>query len=202
MPTPPDLRDLSEAAPVLDSEVVFRGRVWDVRRDTVDLPTGPVIRDYVEHPGAVAVVALNADGQVLVIRQYRHPVGMHEWELPAGLLDVAGEPPVRCAARELVEEADLSADTWHHLLTYRSSPGGMNEVLHLFLARDLREVPVEERHTRTDEEAGMPTRWVGLDELCAAALDGSVGNAALIIGALATRAARESAYAGLTPAIP
>jgi ADP-ribose pyrophosphatase len=173
-----------------------------VRRDRVTLPTGEVVRDYVEHPGAVAIVALDDRERVFVLQQYRHPIGTHEWELPAGLLDVPGEPPVRCAQRELHEEADLVAGRWHHLLSYHSSPGGITEVLHLFLARDLSPVPEDERHVRTDEEAGMPTRWVPLSDLRAAVLAGEVGNAALIIGTLVTDEARRHGFADLEPAGP
>lgn len=195
-PTEEPLSDLHDPAPVLTSEVAFRGRVWDVRRDEVALPSGPVIRDYVEHPGAVAVIALDAQERVVLIRQYRHPIGTHEWELPAGLLDVAGEPPVVCGQRELAEEVDLVAARWDHLLTYHSSPGGISEILHLYLARDLTPVPESQRHTRTDEEAGMPTRWVPLDELREAVLAGRVGNAALIIATLAVHDLREQGRAG------
>jgi 8-oxo-dGTP pyrophosphatase MutT (NUDIX family) len=136
-----DLSDLLERRPVLKSELVFEGMVWDVRRDTVDLgEAGQVRREYVDHPGAVSIVALrqvDGRGQVLLIQQYRHPVGAFEWELPAGLLDVAGEPPWLGAARELNEEADLTAGRWHVLIDYFGSPGGISEALRVFLARDL-----------------------------------------------------------------
>lgn len=184
--------DLEQRYPMSQSEVVFAGRVWDVRRDVVELPTGPVVRDYVEHPGAVGVLALDLQDRAIVIQQYRHPVGMLEWELPAGLLDVPGEDPVECARRELLEEVDLTAASWEHLLTYRSSPGGMNEVLHLYVARDLSEVAETERHVRTDEEAGMPSRWVPLPELREAVLTGRVGNAALMLAVLAYTASRDA----------
>ena len=108
-----DLADRLDRRPVLETALVYKGMVWDVWRDIIDLgEAGEVTREYVEHPGAVSIVALReVDGrdQVLLIRQYRHPVGSFEWELPAGLLDVAGEKPWLCAARELYEEADLSA---------------------------------------------------------------------------------------------
>ncbi len=198
MPEAP-LVDRREPAAVGASEVVFEGRVWDVRRDRVSLPTGDVVREYVVHPGAVAIVALDDGDRVFLIQQYRHPIGTYEWELPAGLLDVQGEPPVTCAQRELHEEADLVAGRWHHLLTYHSSPGGMNEVLHLFLARDLHPVPAAERHERTDEEAGMPTRWIPLSQLRDHVLAGAVGNAALIIGTLVTVAAHADGFARLGP---
>lgn len=179
------LADLVRRAPTLAEEVVFRGRIFDIRRDTVVLPSGPVERDYLTHPGACAVVAMDDQERILLIRQYRHPIGRHEWELPAGLLDVAGEDPLTCAQRELAEEVDLVAAHWQPLLRYYSSPGGTDEELHLFVATGLSPVPPEQRHVRTDEEAGMPRRWVPLDELRAAVLAGTVRNAALLIATLA-----------------
>src|SRR6476661_5277882 len=105
--------------PVVDSRLVFEGLIFDVRRDRVDLGDGGVVtRDLVTHPGAVAVLALRTVGgvdQAMLIRQYRHACGAHVWELPAGLLDVDGEPPWDAAARELAEEVDLIAKEWHVL---------------------------------------------------------------------------------------
>lgn len=199
MTGPEPLEDLVAPAEVRSRETVFRGRIWDVHRDVVALPTGDVVRDYVAHTGAVAVLALDAQDRVLVLRQYRHPIGMHEWELPAGLLDVEGEDPLECARRELWEEVDLVAEHWEHALTWHSSPGAMSEAIHLYVARGLSHAPEEERHARTDEEAGMPTRWVGADELREAALSGRIGNATLVIAALALddlRARRGAASTG------
>src|SRR5471030_214669 len=155
-----DLADRLDRRPVAHSEVVFGGLIWDVRRDAVDLgEAGEVRREYVDHPGAVSIVALRevvGRDQVLLIQQYRHPVGAFEWEPPAGLLDVAGEQPWVGAARELHEEADLSAGRWDVLVDYFSSPGGSSEALRVFLARDLADVPPDERFTRKGEEHGMP----------------------------------------------
>ena len=198
-----DLTDRLDRLPVLDTEVVFEGAVWDVRRDTVDLgDAGQVRREYVDHPGAFCIVALRESGgrdQVLLIQQYRHPVGAFEWELPAGLLDVAGEPPWVGAARELHEEADLAAGTWHVLIDYYGSPGGLSEALRVFLARDLTGVPRAERFTREGEEHGMPVCWVDLDEAHEAVLAGRVHNPGAVIGILTAHAARARDWAALRP---
>ncbi len=195
------LRDTLGRRPVRASEVAFSGRIWDVRRDVVDLgEAGEVTREYVEHPGAVAVVALDHADRVALIRQYRHPVGATEWELPAGLLDVDGEPPHEAAARELGEEADLVAARWDVLVDYFSSPGGMSEALRVYLARDLHEVPEADRHERTAEELGMPRRWVPLEDAVEAVLAGRLHNPTAGIGVLAALAARDRGWATLRPA--
>lgn len=175
--------------------------VWDVRRDTVDLgDAGEVTREYVEHPGAVAVLALReVDGrdQILLIQQYRHPVGALEWELPAGLLDVAGEPPWVGAARELHEEVDLLASRWDVLIDFFGSPGGNSEALRIFLARDLTDVHEDERFSREGEERGMPVGWVDLDEAHEAVLQGQLHNPGAVTGILTAHAARARDWATL-----
>jgi 8-oxo-dGDP phosphatase len=197
------LADLLERRPVLSSTVVFEGMIWDVRRDTVDLgAAGEVEREYVDHPGAVSIVALRqvaGRDQVLLIQQYRHPVGAFEWELPAGLLDVAGEQPWLGAARELGEEADLRAGRWHVLIDYYGSPGGISEALRIFLARDLVDVHHDERFIREGEENGMPVGWVDLDEAHEAVLAGQLHNPSAVIGILTTHAARARDWATLRP---
>ncbi|WP_410055483.1 NUDIX domain-containing protein [Phycicoccus sp. M110.8] len=195
------LADRFEGRPVVSTEVAMHGLVWDVVRDRVDLgEAGEVTREYVRHPGAVAVAALDEQGRICLIQQYRHPVRAFEWEIPAGLLDVDGEPPHRAAARELHEEADLTAGTWNVLADYVSSPGGLDEGLRIFLARDLAEVPHGERHDRDGEELGMPVRWVLLEEVRDAVLAGRVHNATLAIAALAALAARDLDWSTLRPA--
>jgi 8-oxo-dGTP pyrophosphatase MutT (NUDIX family) len=160
---------------------------------------GEVTREYVRHPGAVAVAALDEHGRLCLLQQYRHPVRTYEWEIPAGLLDVDGEPPHVGAARELHEEADLVAGTWHVLADYVSSPGGLDEALRIYLARDLTAVPTGERHDRHGEELGMPVRWVALEEARDAFLGGRLHNATLGIAVLAALAAREQDWATLRP---
>ena len=198
-----DLTDLLQRRPVLDTELIFEGKVWDVRRDTIDLgEAGTVRREYVEHPGAVSAVALRQvedRDQVLLIKQYRHPVGAFEWELPAGLLDVKGEPPWLGAARELNEEADLIAGRWHVLIDYFGSPGGISEALRVFLARDLTAVRHDERFTREGEEHSMPVCWVDLDEAHEAVLRGQLHNPSAVIGILTAHAARARDWVTLRP---
>lgn len=198
-----DLVDLLDRRPVLDTELVFEGVVWDVRRDVVDLgDAGEVSREYVDHPGAVGVVALReVEGrdQVLLIHQYRHPVGSFEWELPAGLLDVKGEEPWLGAARELHEEADLSAGRWDVLIDFYGSPGGLSEALRIFLARDLIDIHHLERFTREGEEHAMPVGWVDLDEAHEAVLRGQLHNPGAVIGILTAHAARARDWATLRP---
>ena len=198
-----DLTDRLERRPVLGTELVFKGMVWDVRRDTVDLgEAGEVRREYVDHPGAVAIVALRRAGdrdQVLLIQQYRHPVGAFEWELPAGLLDVAGEPPWTGAARELHEEADLMAGRWQVLIDFFGSPGGISEALRVFLARDLADVGHDARFTREGEERGIRVCWVDLDEAHEAVLRGQLHNPSAVIGILTAHAARARDWAMLRP---
>jgi 8-oxo-dGDP phosphatase len=195
------LADLDAPRPVLDRRDTHRGLVWDVVRDTVDLgQAGTVTREYVRHPGAVCVLALDDRDRVLLLRQYRHPVRMELWELPAGLMDFDGEPPLTAARRELAEEADLRADRWQVLLDWFNSPGGSDEAIRCYLARGLSEVPEAERFHRTAEEADMSIQWIPLDEAYAAVLEGRMHNPAAVIGVLAGVAARDRGWTGLRPA--
>ena len=196
-----ELTDVFAPRRVRSSEAAFEGLIWEVRRDRVELPGERLVtREYVHHPGAVTVLALDADERVLMIRQYRHPVRMELWELPAGLLDVDGEDPLDAAKRELAEEADLRAGRWDLLVDWFNSPGGMDEALRLFLARGVEPVPEADRHLRTAEEADMPTRWVPLDEARDAVLGGRVHNSGTVVGVLAACAARDLGWSTLRPA--
>ncbi|MDR0366630.1 MAG: NUDIX hydrolase, partial [Bifidobacteriaceae bacterium] len=135
------MADQSVDYPVTRSEELFAGRIWDVLGEEVALPDGQSVwREFVAHPGAAAVIAINDQGQVLLQRQYRHPVAMELWEPPAGLLDVPDEPPIETARRELVEEADLEAADWRQLVSFLSTPGGTSEAIYVYLARGLTEV--------------------------------------------------------------
>lgn len=182
---------------VLDHEVLHRGMIWDVVRDTLDLGHTVVRREYVRHPGAVAVVALDDEDRVLLLRQYRHPVRAELWEPPAGLLDVPGEDLREAAARELAEEADLVAGSWWVLTDYLTSPGASDEAIRVFLARDLAPVPASERHERTDEERDMVADWVPLDEAVGAVLSGRLRNPSSVVGVLAAATARARGWADL-----
>lgn len=182
------IRDLRDPAEVTSSERVFEGRTWDIRRDEFAFAGHTITREYMDHPGAVAVLAIDDQDRVLLINQYRHPIGLRDWELPAGLLDVDGEPPLDTARRELAEEADLMAEHWSELITFHTSPGGSNETLHVFEARGL--LPTQ-AFVRTEEEAEIVTRWVSLDEAVDAVLEGRLSNSILIIAVLAAHARRD-----------
>ena len=118
------LHDEPVDAEILESDLVYSGRVWDVRSDTVRYGDGEIVRQYVDHPGAAAIVAVDQQDRVLLIQQYRHPIRHRDWEIPAGLLDIAGESPLETAKRELVEEADLTAADWEPLVSIFTTPGG------------------------------------------------------------------------------
>ncbi|KNH16712.1 ADP-ribose pyrophosphatase [Arthrobacter sp. ZBG10] len=203
--TTPASRQVSDAPSprrLLSTEQVYKGRIWDVVSDTFTLQDAgaPLTRDYIDHPGAVAVLPMNADGQILLLRQYRHPVGMDLWEIPAGLLDIEGEDFVVGAARELAEEADIAAGTWNVLTDFFNSPGSSSEAIRIYLARDLTEIPHHERHERTDEEAEIEFHWISLDEAVASVLAGRLHNPSAVVGILAAAAARANGYADLRPA--
>ena len=176
----------------------YQGKIFDVVSDEVAMPGGgTAVRDHVRHVGAVAVVALDDAGQVVLIRQYRHPVGRHLWELPAGLMDVTGEDLAVAAARELAEEADLTAGRMDVLVDLHSSPGFSNELVRVFLARDLADVPADERHDRREEEADLQVLRIDLDEAVGMVLAGEVTNASAVAGLLAAARARDAGWSVL-----
>jgi len=177
------LRDEPFEPEVLQSDLAYEGAVWNVRDDRVRYGDGEIRRQYVAHTGAVAILALDDDGRVLLIQQYRHPIRHRDWELPAGLLDVPGEDPVEAARRELAEEADLVAANWHPLVSSWTTPGGNDEVIHIFLATGISTAP--SAHAREDEEADIRVEWVPLDAAVGAVLDGRMRNGILSIGVLA-----------------
>lgn len=183
---------------VLSSERVYDGRVIALRKDEVSMPGDTSsVRDVVEHPGAVAVVALDEQDRVVTVRQYRHPVRRPLEELPAGILDKEGEPAYETVQRELAEEAGLAADEWHVLVDLLTSPGMTDEASRIFLARGLREV---ERDVQEHEEAEMTSDRVPLDDLVRGVLSGEYENSLLVVGVLAADTARRNGYAGLRPA--
>ncbi|MEV7331974.1 NUDIX hydrolase [Micromonospora sp. NPDC093244] len=192
------MSNLEHRYEVRSREERYRGRIFDVVTEEVTMPGGGTgVRDLVRHVGAVAVVALDDAGQVVLIRQYRHPVGRHLWELPAGLMDVSGEELPVAALRELAEEADLTAGRVDVLVDLHSSPGFTDEVVRVFLARDLADVPLDERHERHDEEADLQVVRIDLDEAVAMVLAGEVTNASAVAGLLAAARARDTGFTTL-----
>jgi len=183
------LRDTDERWSVVRSQRRYDDGFVSVRADTVRAPTGETFqRSIVEHPGAVGILALDEREQVLLLRQYRHAAGARLLELPAGICDVADEPPERTAVRELHEEASLRARDWRLLLDIAPTPGSSTERWRIYLARDVEAVAVADRHQPEHEEADMTAVWVPLDEVVSAVLqrrltDGMVGLAALAYSA-------------------
>lgn len=171
---------------IVSTELDFEGRVWDVRRDVFEYNGHELTRDYVDHPGAVAVLVLDDDGRALLIQQYRHPIRSRDWEIPAGLLDVEHEDPLAAAQRELAEEVDLVASEWSPLVTFNSSPGGSNELIRVYLARGIS--ATDSNYHRTEEEADIVVRWVPLEDVIAGVLAGDLRNSILAIAVLAAHA--------------
>ena len=180
------LEDVVDPAPLVERTTVFDGRVWDIVRDTVTFGGRSMTREYMAHTGAVVVAAIDGEGRLLLINQYRQPIGTRDWELPAGLLDVPGEDPLEAAKRELAEEADLVASDWRRLTDYHPSAGGSNETITIFEARGLS--PAPDVHPRTDEEAEIVLRWEPVDAVVAAIAAGRLHNGPLITAALMAHA--------------
>jgi ADP-ribose pyrophosphatase len=197
--TAPWLSDLTESWPVAATDVVAKSNIVTVRRDSVRMPDGQEAeRDVVEHPGAVAVLAVDDDDRVLLIRQYRHPVSRLLWEIPAGLRDVPGEPLVETAQRELLEEAGYIAAHWQVLADIFTSPGFSNERLRVFLAMKLTRVPDAERdYVPNHEEAHLKIEWAPLDVVVSRFLAGELHNGVTAVGVLAAYVARQGGFAGL-----
>ncbi|MET7614051.1 NUDIX hydrolase [Streptomyces seoulensis] len=184
------IKDTPEEWEIRDSATPFTGNKTAVRTDDVVMPDGSVARrDYQVHPGSVAVLALDEEDRVLLISQYRHPVRHKLWEIPAGLLDVPGENPLHAAQRELYEEAHVKAEDWRVLADVYTSPGGCDEAVRIFLARDVSEAEGE-RFVTEHEETDMEYARMPVDELVRLVLAGDLHNNCLVVGVLALAAAR------------
>jgi 8-oxo-dGDP phosphatase len=187
----PDAGAAPHGYEVLASEQIYTGRIISLRKDTVAMPGGGTSdREVVHHPGAVGVVALDDDDRVVMVRQYRHAIGEHLWELPAGLRDVDGEPPVDSARRELAEETQLAAARWSLLVTQHPSPGFCDELIQLYLAEGLTEVARPDGFVVEHEELDMTVERVPLAEAVQWVFDGTVRNALAVIGLLAAAQVR------------
>ena len=185
---------------VTESTTAWSGRIVDMVEDHVVVVEGeePGVRQYTRHPGAVAVVVMRGEEgaeEILLLRQYRHPVNASLWEIPAGLLDIPGEDSRVAAERELAEEADLKAARWDVLVDFFTSPGGSTEPLRVFLARDLE--TTETSFEREDEEATMEYAWVSLSDALDWVLAGRLHNPSTVIGILSAHAARGRGWEGL-----
>ncbi|MBJ7341394.1 NUDIX hydrolase [Mycolicibacterium sp.] len=177
----------------LASETIYVGNIFALRADDVSMPGGRTARrEVVEHYGAVGIVAIDDDENVALIYQYRHPVGRRLWELPAGLLDMGGEPPHLSAARELEEEAGLTARDWGVLVDVISAAGFSDECVRIYLATGLTDVGRPEAH---DEEADLTLRWFPLAEAADMVLNGEIVNSLAVAGILAARSIDRDARA-------
>ena len=171
------------------SETLYTGKIFALRADEVRMPgDGTARREVVEHYGAVAVAALDDEDRIVLVYQYRHPLGRRLWELPAGLLDIGGEDPALTVRRELVEEAGLEADAWSVLIDIDSAPGFSDESVRIYLATGLREVERPEAH---DEEADMRTERVPLMDAVKRVFAGEIVNSLAVAGILAAWAVRQ-----------
>jgi 8-oxo-dGDP phosphatase len=172
----------------ISSETLHTGKIFALRRDDVRMPGGKIVtREIVEHYGAVAIVAIDDEGRIPMVHQYRHPFGRRLWELPAGLLDVNGEAPHLTAARELREEAGLEAQTWQVLVDLDSTPGFSDESVRVYLATALTQVDRPEAH---DEEADMTLQWYPIEDAVGRVFSGDIVNALAVAGILAAYAVR------------
>ena len=197
-----ELADVPLAWPVVSSTVLARGKITRYVQDQVRTPDGQLIeREYLKHPGAVGVIALDDHDRVALVRQYRHPVRHRLIEPPAGLLDVGGEDHLQAVERELAEEVGLAARRWAVLVDLFTTPGILGESLRIYLARDLVAVDGPDGFTREGEEAHMDTVWATLDDLVEAVLDGRLHNPTMVSGVLAAWTARQrDGFTGLRPA--
>jgi 8-oxo-dGTP pyrophosphatase MutT (NUDIX family) len=173
---------------LIHRQMIFEGRVIKVSVDTVELPNGLRIPlELVRHPGGAAVIAIDAQDRVCLLRQYRHAAGGFIYELPAGKLE-PDEPPEVTARRELVEEAGTEATTWESLGTHFSSPGVFNEVIHLYLATGL--TPV-----KAAPEAGevLEVEWWPFSLAVTRAANGEISDAKTAIAILRVATRRQFA---------
>ena len=192
--------DAPDPRPVRSSTIAYDGAIWQVRVDDVDFDGQRIRRDMLVHPGAVVVLAIDDAERVLLVRQYRHAVGMMLFEAPAGLLDRLGEDPLATAQRELAEEAGYEAREWNVLLDLLNSPGGSSESIRIYLARDVHELPDGRIRTNEAEEMHLPRVWVPLDEARDLVLGGQMQSPSVTCGVLAACAARSVGWTSLRPA--
>jgi ADP-ribose pyrophosphatase len=184
--------------PVVASTPIYHGRILSVRKDDVRMSDGAVaVREVVEHPGAVAILALDADGRVVLVHQYRHPVRTFLYELPAGLLDMPGEAPLAAARRELFEETGLVAADWSVLLDIYTSPGMSDEVIRIYLARGISESA--DRFQPEAEEITMTVVRLPLDDAVSRVQSGQITNAAAVAGICAAALARDAQWRPVRP---
>jgi 8-oxo-dGDP phosphatase len=171
---------------ILDSETIYVGSIFALRSDELRMPGGNTARrEVVEHYGAVAVLAIDEENNVVLVYQYRHPLGRRLWELPAGLLDNSDEAPHLAAARELEEEAGLAAKDWRVLVDLDSTPGFSDESVRVYRATELSDIGRPASH---DEEADLIVKWFPLVDAVQMVFSGEIVNSIAVAGILAAHA--------------
>ena len=166
----------------LESQTVYEGKIFSIKRDKLTRDgRDTFVRETVVSDDAVGIVAVDGQGRILLIRQYRHPVGQPVWEIPAGKMDVKGEKPEETALRELREETDTRAAKIEFLTMFLNSPGWTTEKTYIYLARDLAVAPEFERK---NEEADIENKWIPLAEAAKLVETGEINDAKTVIGIL------------------
>ena len=169
--------------PAISSRLIHKGMVWDLVSDTFDFNGDELTREYVKHTGAVAVLTINDKDELLLMKQYRRPVGSFLMEFPAGLLDVPGETSLDCAKRELAEEANLQASDWEKLISFHATPGGNSETITIFVAKGLSDAASE--YVTSGEEKDMPQSWVPINEALESVLSSKIKSPTAVVGIMA-----------------
>jgi 8-oxo-dGDP phosphatase len=169
--------------PAISSQLIHKGMVWDLVSDTFDFNGEQLTREYVKHTGAVAVLTINEKDELLLLKQYRRPVGSFLMEFPAGLLDVPGEPKLDCAKRELAEEANLRASHWEELISFHATPGGNSETITVFVAKGLSDAASD--YVASGEEKNMPQSWVPITEALESVLRSEIKSPTAVVGIMA-----------------
>jgi 8-oxo-dGDP phosphatase len=169
--------------PAISSRLIHKGMVWDLVSDTFDFNGDELTREYVKHTGAVAVLTINDKDELLLMKQYRRPVGSFLMEFPAGLLDVPGETSLDCAKRELAEEANLQASDWEELISFHATPGGNSETITIFVAKGLSDAASE--YVTSGEEKDMPQSWVPINEALESVLSSKIKSPTAVVGIMA-----------------
>lgn len=182
------LADFPDARKILNSAVTYRGRVWEIVRDEIQFADEVIVRDYLRHPGAVAIVAVDENNQVLLINQYRHPVGQTMIEIPAGMLDDFNEDPLSAAKRELLEESGYVAKDWKTLIDVCTTPGSSSEAIRIYLARDLQFEP-NPNYVKKSEEAEITVSFAPLSDAVSAIFGGLIQSPTAVSGILALNSA-------------
>jgi len=176
-------KDQDFVTQISDRKTVFQGMIWNVVSETFEFADQTLTREYVEHPGAVAVLAVNAANEVLMIRQFRQPVRKYLWEIPAGLLDIPGESLEAAALRELHEETGYQSKKLSHLIDFFTTPGGNNEMIRIFMAQELEFVgrPVNQE----GEERDLQIEWIPFNEVLSSILQSEVKSPSAVVAVLA-----------------